>query len=153
MNLSARERTALPTGHVRVALSMMILRIVHTMHNFAEERLGHLSPVIETYIVCVVIYLLDRLQVACFFAVMHAQCMVVAATIATVAGIATCAATPAPTGIVSYDLSVFYLVRRSGTNKWLVLTRPRQRCILQIQIVLILVILHRIIQSASEVCT
>ena len=49
----------------------MVLRIVHTVHDFAEEGLGHLSPVIQTYVVCVVIYLLDRLQVARFLAMVY----------------------------------------------------------------------------------
>lgn len=111
----------------------MILRIIHTVHDFAEERFGHLSPVIQTYIVCVVIYLLDRLQVACFFAMINAQRLVITGTTSTDMVGATCTAAPTPTGIVSNHLSVFNFVCLRHANQSLMLAGcARQWCIFQI---------------------
>ena len=132
----------------------MILRIVHAMYDFAEERLGHLSPVIKAYVVCVVIYLLDRLQVACLFAMVHAQCLVVAWTTNTDSASSTCAATPTPTGIISNDLSVFHFATWWRTNELLVLiSNARQGRIFQIYVILILVILVWVIKCATKVRT
>ena len=146
----------------------MVLRIVHTVHDFAEEGLGHLSPVIQTYVVCVVIYLLDRLQVARFLAMVYTKGVVVLGTTrastntstytstdSSTNTTATCTAAPTPTGIVSNDLSVFHFIGRWRSNETLLMliSNARQGRIFQIYIIFVLIILVWIIESAAKVGT
>ena len=138
------------------------------MYDFTEKCFWHLSTIIQTYIISVVIYLLDRLQVARLLAMVNAQSLVVTSsstirttcdtsidwTTSTYSTAATCTTTPTPTGIISNNLPILHLVGRWCANQCLMLIgKARLRHIFEIYVVFILVILHWIVESAAKICT
>ena len=72
VNLSSSKSATLTTGHIWIALAMMVVWGVQTVNNFVEKSLWHLTTVIQAYIICIVIYFLDRLQRTQLFTVSHA---------------------------------------------------------------------------------